>query len=122
MAGDPQVDEDYLIGMLGAPINTNTTDIFQSAAMGVLIDLYDRKVTRDEFIASISPCAAMYAQAARLDGLNNIKAVFDAGHLNPASFDDAGKFLTDNIRRYGDRLIAMLKLLKECAGSKDPIH
>lgn len=124
--GDPILDEDYIITLLRAGPEAGTTGeavaIVQQGAIQALMDIYDRKVTRDEFSHLASPCIALYGQAAKLWLLNNIHDVFAGGDLDEARFRLALDALVELMRKQSDTVIEIVERLKQCPTSQDKLH
>jgi hypothetical protein len=87
-----------------------------------MIDLYDRKVTRDEFIAAVAPCINLYGHTSKLHMLDNIHQVFSTGDLDEDRFVKAHEGLTDMVARDVEKVTAVVKRLVECPTSKDKVH
>lgn len=119
---DPVLDEQQIIQLLKAPCTVEMVNILQSGAVQALVDLYDRKVTRDEFTAMASPCIALYGQCSKLWLLDNIKDVFMTGDLTAQRFDDAKNGLADVIRKQAETVIEQVKRLQLCPTSQDQVH
>lgn len=119
---DPVLDEDYIMQLLRSPVTHETADLIQGGAAQALVDLYDRKVTRDEFVAACSRCLSLYGKASRFNMLQDVRVVFDAGNLDKNSFDVADKGLRDAIRTQSEGLVDLVKRLMQCPTSRDPIN
>lgn len=119
---NPIFDEDYIKGLLSVPVNHENCDALQSGTVQALIDLFDRKVTRDEFIAGCVPCLSLYGQVAKLWMLHNIQDVFDEGHLSKEKFERADSEMAAVIRRQAEAVIELVKRLQMCPLDKDPVH
>lgn len=119
---DPFLDEDGIIALLTcAPIRDNVARL-QTGAVQALADLYDRKVTRQEFLSGASLCLSLYSSAARMDILASTYDVFENGTLSTASFEKASGQLQDLIRVQCDNTIELVRRLQKCPTSQDKIH
>lgn len=118
----PVLDEDNIIQLLRMPASTESVLALQSGAVQCLLDMYDRKVTRDEFIAHATKCVTLYANASRMQLLQSVRDVFDAENLTEQSFVKASKELSDIVRVGAEGVIDVVERLKLCPGSKDPVH
>lgn len=119
---DPVVDEDGIIALLrGAPVRDNVSRL-QTGAVQALVDLYDRKVTRQEFLSAASQCLALYASVSRIELLGSIHDVFETGHLSEDSFKVAEEQLQQLIRLQTANVIELVERLKKCPTSKDIVH
>lgn len=119
---DPILDEDLIVSILQCPIKPDTVNRIQSGAMQAMVDLFDRKPTRDEFISLSAPCVALYGQAAKLWMLSNIQQVYDAGELDGSRFLVATSSLEDIIRKQCETVIEIVKRLQLCPTSQDRVH
>ncbi len=119
---DPVFDEDLIVDLLKSSVTRENTGRIQQGAVHLLVDLYDRGVTRDEFTTAASLSLSLYAQCAKLWVLGNIEEVNIAEGLTPERFKTASAQLEDVIRKQCLDAIEILKRLKECPLSTDKIH
>jgi len=119
---DPRLDEDYIRALLSVPVTHENTDAIQQGAVQALIDLYDRKVTRDEFLTAGAACLSLYGQCSKLWMLHNVRAVYKDGTLTDQKFLDADKAFCDIIRKQSETVVEIVKRLQLCPTSKDPIN
>lgn len=119
---DPILDENLLLARLKSPPNVIDTENLQSAAMGTLLDIYDRKVTREEFIKMASPCVALYAAVGRFELLMSIKECFDAETLDVSSFTVAATGIKAAIDAHSASVTETVNRLKACPTSQDKVH
>ena len=119
---DPVFDERYIMHLLGAPASFENTEFHQTGAAQALIDLYDRKVTRDEFITSASQCLSLYSTTSKMRMLHRIKDVFDAGDLNIEAFAKADAELKAVITKQTTYVLALVTRLMQCPTSEDNVH
>lgn len=119
---DPVFDEDDIIHLLRAPVVPGAIDALQRGSMQALLDLYDRKVDRKEFIAAGSLCVTMYAMLSRVYVLKSIEQLFRDGELAQGSFDKANEEIAQLVRVQAEALIEVVKRLQMCPTSKDKVH
>lgn len=119
---DPILDEDMIVTLLKTPVSVESVNVLQHGAVQALIDLYDRKCTREEFVNLASPCIALYGQASKLALLANVEVVFDHGDLDKDRFTRARDGLVDLIRKQTETVIDVVKRLQLCAGTQDHVH
>lgn len=119
---DPVLDEDNILHMLSAPLTLDTLDYVQSGAAQALVDLYDRKVTREQFIALASPVLAFYAQIARLRMIVSVDEVFAQGTLDQATLDKAKVGIVTLLEKQRGTVVDTVKKLMECPTSEDRVH
>lgn len=118
----PLLDEDWMITLLRSPPNAEMVDRIQAGAAQALIDLYDRKVTRDVFLEQATPCFALYGQCAKLWLLKHIKNVYDEGSLDASAFAKAEQGLSELIQRQSEEIINLVQRLKMCPNDEDRVH
>lgn len=114
--------EDAIVEMLNVPITAQTVETIQCGAVQLLIDLYDKKVTREEFCKDAAPLLELYGQTAKLWLLNNIHQVYKDHGLDEDRFAMAEKGITALIAKGVERATDMAKALRECATDGDKIH
>lgn len=122
MAGDPVLDEEGILELLSMPVQVQTISALQAGAVQALLDLYDRKVTREEFIKSAAPCIELHAQAAKLWLLNNISRVYADGALDAERLTKAHDGLTAITTAAAARVHDIVSKLTQCPTSEDKVH
>lgn len=119
---DLYFDEDNIVHMLMAPVNVDTIDYIQTATAQALCDLYDRKVTREEFVNMAGPCLALYAQTARLRLMHSVEAAFQDSGITQDTLNIAKEGITSLITKQRDTVIGIVRRLQECPTSEDVVH
>ncbi len=119
---DPVLDEDYIIELLRVPVKAATIDRIQAGAVQALMDLFDRKCTRDEFLSLASRCISLYGQTAKMWMLSNIAVVHEEGTLDKKTFDVAIKGLEQIIRVQSEAVVEIVQRLQMCPSSRDKVH
>lgn len=119
---DPLLDEDGIVQLLQSPIEVDNIHRLQAGAMQALLDIYDRKVTRQEFINLSSPVVALFGQAAKYWMLNNIKMAHDERLLDDNQFQIAESGMQDLMRKQCETVIEIVRRLQSCPTSLDKIH
>lgn len=122
MSGDPVLDEEGILELLRVPVQPETISALQAGAVQALLDLYDRKVTREEFIKSAAPCIELHAQAAKLWMLTNIWRVHSSGDLTDDRFKVASEGLTNITTAAAARVHDIVSAVMQCPTSGDKIH
>jgi hypothetical protein len=123
MPGDPMFDEDHIIHLLQSPVKVENIDLLQSGAVQTICDLYDRKATRDEFIAGLALGLQLYGMLAKFWLLDNIEETtkkFD-GNLPQDKWDIARAQSVAVITEQRRSMVDLVERLKQCPTSKDPI-
>lgn len=119
---DPVYDENNILTLLSLPPTIANAEAIEAGAVQALCDLYDRKVTREEFCNAAGPVLALYGQSQKLWMLYNIKGVFDQDALTEEKFIAADAQMTEIMRKQALTVIEIVKRLKMCATSQDIVH
>jgi hypothetical protein len=119
---DPILNEQEIILLLRAAASPDNVARLQTGAVQALIDLYDRKVTREEFLHSAAPCLTLYGSAAKLWLLENIHGVYAEGALDQERFTQAARGLEDLIRKQAESVIDIVRRMQLCPTSEDRVH
>lgn len=119
---DPIIDEEGILMLLEQEILPGNVNALQSGAVQAMVNLYDRKVTREEFCALLTPCLALYGQASKLWLLNNIYNVHKSHGLDDARFTAAAKELSAVISKHVDEVVGIVERVQQCPTSRDKVH
>lgn len=122
MPGDPQIDENACIFMLSQEVNTQTLPYHQNAALQVLADLYDRKVTREVFMTECGNAIGLYATLAKLYITQQTRSMMADASLTPEIITDYETKLVEIATRKAASLVKCMELLKQCPWSEDKVH
>ena len=122
MPGDPQVNEDGCIFMLQQAINAETLPYHQNAALQVIMDLYDRKVTRDEFGKNTGTAISFYATLAKLYVIDQTRTMLADGTLTDEAVARSHAMLTAIASDKAAALVKCMTLLSSCATSEDTVN
>jgi hypothetical protein len=119
---DPVLDENIILALLQcAPLQENLGRI-QQGAVQALMDLYDRKVTREEFASAASPCLALFGQCSKLWMLGNIENAFRAGVVDQNTLDEARAAIQDLLSKQIESVVGVVERLRECPLTTDKVH
>lgn len=119
---DPVLDENLIEYLLSCHVTHDTANAVQAGSVQALIDLYDRKVTRDVFLTEAAACVSLYGQCAKFWMLGSIKNAFESGLLSEEHFLEAEKNLSELIEAHAKKVHELVGRLKQCPTSKDPVH
>ena len=119
---DPIFDEAYIMHLLTAPPSPENCEYHQTGAAQALVDLYDRKVTREEFITAASQCLSLYSTTSKLRMVHAIRDTFDSDGLSAEKFDKADHDCREVITKQAGILITTVKRLMQCPTSEDKVH
>ena len=122
MPGDPQINEGGCVYMLQQDINFETLPYHQNAALQVIMDLWDRKVTREEFGRSAGHAITFYATLAKLYTIQQTATMFAGGTLNADIIETSRTKLHEIAHERRGHLIKVMNLLMECPTSEDRVN
>jgi hypothetical protein len=122
MSGEPLIDENATLLMLRQPVTMDTLPYIQSAALQVLVDLYDRKVTRENFGLYAGRCVGLYATLAKLAVLANTRYFLDQDKLTAENIDASAEKLIEASTKMTSQVEKTLALLMECPTPQDPVN
>lgn len=118
----PVLEEEIIKRLLQYPATPDNLPFLQNAAMQCLLDMYDRKLTRPEFIEHGSKAVTLYAQMAKLWLLDHIYELHREGVLTENSFTSAQVQMKELIEVIARELIETVKRMQECPLDEDKIH
>lgn len=119
---DPVFDEDNIKEMLVLPVHADFYQYLQTGAVQCLIDLYDRKVTREEFCNLAQPCFVLYETMAKVWFLSQTKKAFEDKVLCDEMIANTERALESLARKQAQQVIEIVKRLQECPTSADKVH
>ena len=121
---DALLDEEYIKQLLASTPTTDPESIgrLQAGALQALVDMYDRKSTREAFMHHAAAAVALYGQASKLWMLTNIKIAFDSGDLDHARFMEAQNGLIELLRKQAATVGSIVALLQQCPSNEDRVH
>jgi len=118
----PVLNEDNIVMLLKAPAIPEATNSIQSGCVQTIIDMWDRKCTREEFIDRLQPALGLYGNCAKLWVLRNIEEVYKTNELSPERFEHAKEQLAEMIRLSTATLIDHVKRMQLCPEDEDKVH
>ena len=119
---NPVLNEDYILNLLSSPISKDTVHRLQDGAVQTLLDLYDRKVTREEFILNAGPCVLLYGQTAKYWALCTIYEQVLTDTITKDDYRNIILQLESNIKEQKFTVASVVERLKQCPLEKDPIN
>lgn len=120
---DPIINEDMLVEALDVTLTSETIQQVQSGAFMLVLDAWDRKVTRDQFIAALGASQAMIDSVARVSLMANVKRAHARNDgLSNVDIETALQGCMDGAKTANVECLKMAHLLKQCPLSEDPIH
>ncbi len=125
---DPVMHEESLLDTLDCTCGTDNTQRLQAGALMGLINGFDRKLTRDAFIAIAGAALALHTQMAKMYLLRSVRESF---RLHAMSDREDG-FETALRSSMGDIFSAaqeahnemrhLTKMVTECPTTQDKVH
>jgi hypothetical protein len=122
----PVIDEDVMIDTLKQiepeKLPENTMRLRTGASL-LLLDAYDRKVTRDQFIAALGSSLDLVDMLGRFEMMNNVKSFREqAGRVTGADIEVTLASVTSKVNMYTDQCSKMAELVQQCPLSEDSVH
>lgn len=120
----PILNEDWILDLLKTAPGPNAEAIarIQAGTLQALLDLYDRKVTRTEFVTSAAAIVDLYATTAKLGLMGRVEGVYHKDLLNQTAFDEAMAALETLVGKQADAVSGIIELVSKCAPDAEPIH
>lgn len=122
---DPILDEEHILEVLGLPTDASpsaTCARLQTGALMALIDAYDRRATRDQFIVIASEALALHTIAGKSLMLASTHELFREEALTEASFLTASASAADITSGKVAALIEIVQRLSKCPTTKDVVN
>lgn len=123
---DPVLDEKRILAILTNEDPQegldNTTCRLQAGALMAVLDAYDRKVDRDNFLLIMSQAVGLHSTASKRLLLDTIHKSFREEELTDAAFLVAEAQLNNMIKEKVKELAAFVTRLTQCANSGDAIN
>lgn len=119
---DPILDEQEILQDLHTPVSPETVARLQMAVVGAMCDIYDRKVTREQFCAMLGPCITMYGALSKLHTIDKVRTALRAGEVTEENLNATITASEDRLRTYIGAVRGVMKQLMECPTSEDKIH
>ena len=116
------LNEDLLAGMLELPSSAEHGVDLRTAALLVLLDAYDRKVTREEFFATAKTAVQLCEMMGRLESVTGIHTSQKADTLTSAVLDEALTKITAFAETHRQALVRKVALLRQCPEDENTIH
>ena len=121
----PVIDEDVMIEALKeaapADIGENTKRL-RTGAQLLLLDAYDRKVTRDQFIAALGACTSLMDALGRHSMMTNVKDFEQSGAVTKADIEVTLAGVTKLVQQSTAQCSKMAALVHQCPRDEDRVH
>lgn len=122
----PVIDENVMIEALQLtqpqPLSEQAKRLRTGAAL-LMLDAYDRKLTRDQFIAALGAAVDLVDMLGRYEAFNNVKAFeIEKGCVTKADLEVALATSTDKIAVCSEQCAKMARLIHQCSLNEDKVH
>lgn len=122
----PVIDEEVMLEALQktAPeqLSQNTMRLRTGAAM-LLLDAYDRKITRDQFIAALGAAHELTDMLGRYEIMLNVKKYDqEKGAITKVDIETTLKKVADKIGVLTTQCSEMAELVHQCPTDEDRVH
>lgn len=119
----PLLNEDVLIQSLSvAPVDNNARQL-QSGAFMLVLDAFDRKVTRDDFMTALAAAVGLHDKVGRLSVLTNIRAFAERnGKVSDVDLLAGEKEAQGLVLQAAADCVKMAHLLQKCPNDEDRVH
>jgi len=119
---DPVLDEALIADLVETkPAPDAVTRLVYGATM-LLIDAYDRKTTRSEFMGIAHVALALHSYASQYRVIVNIQGLLGRGELDAAILKRTMDNVTHLVEHYSAGAANHARRLQECPWSDDAIH
>lgn len=122
----PLIDEAVLIDALKPAdpdqLDENVIKLRSGAAL-LLVDAFDRKATRDQFIAALGAALGLSDIIARYETMMHVK-MFEKEHgcVTKADIEVTMGSILPKVKAYTDQCAKMATLLQQCPLNEDKVH
>ncbi len=122
----PVIDEDVMMQALQLPTSEElavTASRLRTGASMLLLDAFDRDVTRDQFLAAIGAAASLIDAVGKHEIMLSVKT-FEKGHgvVTKADIEVALGSIKQMIEVGVDQCTKMAELLRQCPLNEDKVH
>ncbi len=120
--GDPVLDEDLMVDLIEVDPTPDAAQRLMAGAMMLLVDAYDRKVTRENFNAIVTTAVALHGYAAQYGCLCVTQRLFRDGKLDDLTLTNSVETLRKFVVRNAEIGAKQARLLRDCPLSDDKVH
>jgi len=121
MAGTT-LNEDLVVAMLGTAPSSEHGENLRTAALMVLLDAYDRKVTSESFFDTARNALQLNEMMGRLESISGIHSSMKANLLTNEKLQEAIGVVTGHADTCRKSLIKDMALLMQCAEDTDTVN
>lgn len=115
----PVIDEAVMLEALSTPGGTHV----RSGATMLVLDAYDRKVTRDQFIATLGAVVTLLDAVSKQEMMLNVKDFYkDKGAVTAADIEMALLTTNEALNVGCAQCVKIAELLQKCPFDEDKVH
>lgn len=119
---DSILDEALLVKCLKQEVIPENARSIMDGALAAVVDGYDRKVTRDEFMVLLSTSMTAYGAFARLACLKSLEISWKAEKVDAVALKTAEDYLTTLAKENISALTEFVERLVQCPNTGDKVH
>ena len=116
------LNEELIVAMLGTTPSSEHGENLRTAGLMVLLDAYDRKVTRDSFFDTARNALQLNEMCGRLESISGIHASMKANLLTAEKLQEAVSVVIGHADTCRKSLIRDMALLMQCPEDEDAAH
>lgn len=122
----PLIDEDVMFAALKPTateqLGENAARLRAGASL-LMLDAYDRNVTRDQFIATMIPAVAFLDMLSKFEMMNSVKK-FELNHgcVTKADIETSLGEIVSHLSTCLQQCTEMAKLIQHCPLDEDQVH
>ena len=116
------LNEDLLAGMLAVPPSAESGPDLRTAALLVLLDAYDRRVTREAFFKTAKTAVQLCEMLGRLESTTGINASFTKGTLSAEMLLEALTKITSFAETHRNSLAHDVTLFMQCPEDGETVN
>ena len=116
------LNEDLIVAMLGTMPVAEHGENLRTAALMVLLDAYDRRVTRDSFFDTAKNALQLNEMCGRLESITGVHSSLKANLLTGEKLQEAISVVTGHADTCRKSLLKDMSLLMQCPEDDDTKH
>ena len=119
---DPVLDENLIIDLIETEPTPDSVMRLMAGATMLLVDAFDRRITRDAFVAIAHTALALHSYASQYGGVVNTRRLLRAGTLDDAVLTSSLDSATKLLEYHTGIALKQAHLLRECPLSTDKVQ
>jgi hypothetical protein len=119
---DPVIDENLIVDLLDVPPSPDTARQLMAGATMLLIDAYDRQISRDYFVSVVHNAMSLHTYAGQYGAVTNTQRLLADGKLSAEVLVTSSDAAVRLLNQYIALCLRQAHLLRECPLSTDRVH